>query len=477
MRRDLDSRVEGLSRGLAARSSRRTFLGRMGKVAVLVAGGPALATVLAEQAEARVCGQSGVSPKCGTFDCNGPGDVWGWCWYASPGCCANGGLKKICDCCRTGYPNVHGYCPSGTNIRCIVESCGADPRVLYIPIERLAGASAEALALARSERLPAGRGGTAVLGDGEDTLSACLAGPVASAVGGPLLLSRRSALSPSVVPELRRLNITDVKIVGPGLTLTLDDELRAADMRPERLHDGADLSSASVQVARFVMARTGVRRAWCVGLDGSSAAAAPAAAAIAGAKGGPVLLGVDAAIAAGSGRDATALTYLVGPEVAGRAGAVPGGFPLRSGTRNDLAIELASLAVDVEGLRALTLAFVPDASAGVAAGMLGGEASILLHHPDASLGGALAGWVRDHRGAVARAVLGGDRGRLSDGGTYDLQSALHGFDTQFLQGVGGQGLPVRAQPLDERVLGQARRSGPLPAPEKTYWSGRARVPR
>ena len=78
--------------------------------------------------------QSGITPKCDTFDCVGPGDVWGWCWYASDGCCANGGLKKICDCCTVNYPNVHGYCPSGTNVRCIVESCGTDPRVLKVAL-------------------------------------------------------------------------------------------------------------------------------------------------------------------------------------------------------------------------------------------------------------------------------------------------------------------------------------------------------
>src|SRR5687767_4760921 len=111
--------MEHLGRWTAARSTRRSFLGRMGKVAVMVASGPAVATLLADQAEARVCGQSGVSPKCATFDCDA---VWGWCWYAN-GCCAGGLLKKICDCCEFAYPNVHGYCPTGHNVKCIVESC------------------------------------------------------------------------------------------------------------------------------------------------------------------------------------------------------------------------------------------------------------------------------------------------------------------------------------------------------------------
>ena len=73
----LDGAVERVGRRLAARHTRRGFLDRMAKLALLVAGGPTLATFLAERAEARVCGQSGVTGKCPTFDCTGPGDVWG----------------------------------------------------------------------------------------------------------------------------------------------------------------------------------------------------------------------------------------------------------------------------------------------------------------------------------------------------------------------------------------------------------------
>src|SRR3954464_11839327 len=114
--------IESASRYLAARLSRRSFLARMARVAILVAGGPTLAAVLAGTAEGRGCGQSGVAPKCPTFDCNGDGLSWGYCWYASPGCCSDGGLKKICDCCKVNHPFTHGYCPSGSNVYCIVES-------------------------------------------------------------------------------------------------------------------------------------------------------------------------------------------------------------------------------------------------------------------------------------------------------------------------------------------------------------------
>lgn len=69
-----DEIVERWGRRTAARTTRRAFLGRVGKAAVLVAGGPAL---LVERAEARVCGQSGVAPKCPTFACDMPDSVWG----------------------------------------------------------------------------------------------------------------------------------------------------------------------------------------------------------------------------------------------------------------------------------------------------------------------------------------------------------------------------------------------------------------
>jgi hypothetical protein len=56
----LDDAVEQVGRWTAARFTRRSLFGRAGKAAVLVAGGPVIATLLVDRAEARVCGQSGV---------------------------------------------------------------------------------------------------------------------------------------------------------------------------------------------------------------------------------------------------------------------------------------------------------------------------------------------------------------------------------------------------------------------------------
>jgi hypothetical protein len=203
--------VEHATRWIATRASRRSFLGRTARAAMLVAGGPVLAGLVADgRAATRVCGQSGVSQKCPTFDCVGPDHVWGWCWYANGGaCCAGGGLKKICDCCVTDWPNVHGYCPGGTNVKCIVESCWADPRVMTVPLARVGDGSPASIALAVSRRrFPDGGAPAVVLGDAGDVLAASVAGAAAGAVARPLLLVERDDFPPELAAELRRLGAT-----------------------------------------------------------------------------------------------------------------------------------------------------------------------------------------------------------------------------------------------------------------------------
>ena len=467
----LDESVERYGRGLAARTTRRTFLDRMAKLGVLVAGGPTLASLLVERAEARVCGQSGVTGKCPTFDCTGPGDVWGWCWYASPGCCSNGGLKKICDCCTVNFPNVHGYCPSGTNVRCIVESCAADPRVMAVGVIPLGAASGIEASLARARRLPDAMGGTVVVGDAEDVLAASVAAPVAGVADGALLLTGRAGLDGAVRAEIVRLAPVEILVVGPALPPTIDAELQtiAPTIRPSV---APDLSLASLEIARYLQQRAGARRAFCVETTGVSAEAAPAAGAAAAARKVPLLVGVDQAITAATGEDALAVTYLVGPEASARAGQVPGGFPLRTADRDGLALEVSSVAAGSERLRGLTVHVVPGGSADAA---VGATAGIVVYHPDGVIGGGLAAWLRIHQPALGRAFTYGGPGALGSGGTYELQSSLNRFDTHVLQGVSGQGLPVISQPLGERELGRAREKGAPPADRSSYWAGRART--
>jgi hypothetical protein len=432
----------------------------MGQAAVLVAGGPALASLLVDRAEARVCGQSGVAPKCPTFDCTYADSVWGWCWYASPGCCAGGGLKKICDCCTANWPFVHGYCPSGFNVRCIVESCLNDPRVMTKPIERVLGDSAAAVALARSRTRASAR--VVVLGDAEDARVGAFAGPVAAHLGAPLLLTSRGSLAASAIAEIERLGATRVVAAGAVPQSHLD-ELEESGLATE--HTGL----TSLEVARWMIARTGRNRAVCIARSGVSASAAAAAGAVAGQLGMPLIIGVDTAHELGA-----TVTWMVGPEAAAHAGELSGGFPIRGTTREEVAMALASAAVGPMGVRNVFVRLAPSADPDVSVGLCG-EGGVLLYHPPGALGGGAYGWVREHAIALRGAMAGGTAGALGDGGIYDLQSALHVFDTHLLIGVAGQGLPVISQPREEREIGRARVKGAPPKEEaKAYWSGRAR---
>ncbi|MEA3020254.1 MAG: hypothetical protein QOI47_1778, partial [Actinomycetota bacterium] len=329
-----DDAVERLSRRSAARSTRRTFLSRVGKAAVLVAGGPVLASLLVERAEARVCGQSGTSQKCPTFDCDGPGSVWGWCWYASAGCCAGGGLKKICDCCTADFPNVHGYCPAGHNVRCMVESCFADPRVVANPVERALGMTASAVALARSRRRT--HSPTVVIGDADDARLAAVAGPIATFLGAPLLLTGRSRLASAVLAEVQRLGATHAVAVG-GVPQAHLSELEAYGLTTEHTGLTSSARGEADAAATWMLGRTHGRSVMCIETDGVSADSAAAAAAVAGQLHMPLVIGVDSAVALD-----LPVVWLVGPEAAARAGEVSGGFPIRGASKAEVAGALAT---------------------------------------------------------------------------------------------------------------------------------------
>jgi hypothetical protein len=299
--------LESVSRWLANRTTRRSFLGKVGRGAVLVASGSALATlVIGDEAEARVCGQSGVSPKCPTYDCD---DEWGWCWYAT-GCCAGGELKKICDCCRVDHPNVHGYCPSGTNVYCIVESCGADPRVQVVALRKVPADDPVLLSTgtSRSAR-PEGSAGEVWLVEAGQVVAAAVAATIGAKRGVPVLLAGGPTLGAHVIAELQRLGAKKVVLRGAGFLPTIDAELLRYGVTVERADpDGSDAGMAAV-ADRFAAEQkaAGVRRAVCIEPVGMSRNAAPLAAGLAMAKGYPLIIGVDRAKAAGF-----VLTYLVG---------------------------------------------------------------------------------------------------------------------------------------------------------------------
>lgn len=468
----IDRSVELLSRWLAVRTSRRSFLGRLARVAVLVATGPTLATLLARQAEARVCGQTGITPKCPTFDCNFPDSVWGWCWYASPGCCANGGLKKVCDCCTTNWPNVHGYCPSGTNVRCIVESCHSDPRVMTITLDPIAGDDASTVAAELCEA----EATTAWLCD-DDPLTAAVVAPLAAIDGGALLLTDGDRLHPAAIRAIQANEIQRIEHVAGTVSEAAVAEASRYTAASEATALGStDLGSISVDVARRVLDATGARRVIAVDDTGMSASLAPVVAGLAATVGCPLVVG-RTALDTVVDELRPVVVWLVGAEASAWANEVPGGVPVgRSASTAAAAIDAVTRIAATEEPSELRVVLAPAASDGMHAGLAACRGAALLH-PDGALGDELAAFLRNQQIHVVGASRVETTGQLSAAGVWEAQASLNHFDVHQLQGVSGQGLPVRSQPLAERELGKARiaayRGAEAEESEAPYWLSRA----
>ena len=455
-----DEVTERASRWLAARTTRRSFLATSAKVAIVTATGASLVQILDDRAEARVCGQSGVSPKCPTYDCVGPNVQWGWCWYASPGCCANGGLKKICDCCGANYPNVHGYCPEGSNVYCVVESCLEDPRVQKVALERFVGTGMADLSLARLVQRPNGSATSVVIASAE-VLAAAIAVPVAAELGVPLLLVDGNGPSTAALAELRRVGATTLLVVAPGLNETAIDALGAiAEL--QRLTTAADIAVASVDLAVWYQRRTSRGGLVCIGAGAAAQSIASAAAAHAAALRRPVVIGVDAVGAARSASGDRGGVLLIGDEVVARAGevaastSVPGSDPIA------VSVYLADRTIELLDAGRAYITFVPTSSSPFALGLLPSSGVVIVHQ-DGRITAELREWLISRRMRLSGAdVVASGAGALPDQGVYELQSALNGFDAHLLIGVDGMGLPVYAQPLDERPIGKVRVTGELP---------------
>lgn len=465
-----DGVVEALGRWTAARTTRRSFLGRAGKVGVLVASGPAIATLLADDAEARVCGQSGVSPKCANFDCD---EVWGWCWYAN-GCCAGGLLKKICDCCGYHYPNVHGYCPGDHNVKCIVESCGTDPRLQVVTLVRVTNETpADAAARIRQQRFPLGEEVAVIAHDAP--LVAAVAGPVAAVLGAPFFAIPAGDLPGNVVSDLRALGAYQVKVVGAALPPSVDQALTANGFQVERVGTSGDIGAFSVEVASWIRRVNGATRAVCVGDTGTGWEISPIAGNLAGALGRPLVIGTAAAAAVG------VPTLFVGPEVANGPSVVAGSERTASSDLYGLAIELADRGLGALALDGRTVVLTARSTASLP-GLAAAGAPIILHLPG-SLDGA-RDWLFGRQQVWGRAdrcylVGPGAYGGLDNEGYRETQSILNGYEIHKLIGVSGQGLPVIPQPVDERPIGRARVAafpdGQAPD-EPRYWTARAPAP-
>lgn len=467
-----DTAVTEFSRWIAARTTRRSFLGKLGRVMLFLAVGPSLATLLSRRAEARVCGQSGVSGKCATFDCFGPGRVWGYCWYAT-GCCAGGGLKKICDCCTYNFPNVHGYCPAGHNVECIVESCWADPRVQTVPVSR-AQALSRANNTAEASRTNFGAGSAPLVfmaSENDPRLVAALE-PLAAVSGASLLLTTTGRLAGGAIAELQRLGSNTVRIYDPTITSDVRDDLSRYGISWVDATVGGGVSSQSVALANAVRSANGAQRVLVLPESGSASETASAVGALAALLGLPVVVGFAALQSLLSSGNPPRVSYLIGPELSGLAGQVPGGVPLRSGDIVPLSVELAAIAFDHFHRTDVTVVVCPDILA--ASTGLSGYRGVVFYHRRRELSAEITNSLRGHQSQLRRGYAVGAGLGLDDSGYYEFQSACNRYDTYRLIGVAGQGLPVIDQPLPEREQGAARVFGqPSKSVSPAYWIGRA----
>jgi hypothetical protein len=284
-------------------------------------------------------------------------------------------------------------------------------------------------------------------------------------------LARPDGISSRTAAELQRLGARSATLVGWRLGSAVVAALGRYGVSTTRWGTATSAGSLSVEVARFLRTAKGARRQVCLaGADMAALAAVGGAAAAS--RGYPLVLGVDAAVAAATGAEPRAVvTYLVGPEAAGAAGQVPGGFPAVGPGLEGTAARVARMLV-AEGARPTGAALASSAAAVHAAGMAAVGGPLLLHAPgrlDGARDGLFA--IRD---SLRRAVAGGASGALDDRGYYEVQSIVNGFEAHKLIGVAGQGLPVIDQPAAERPIGRARvASAAAPErPERGYWSGR-----
>jgi hypothetical protein len=464
----VDRITEAGSRWLARRTTRRSFLGTAGTTMLVAAGGTTISAVFASRAEARVCGQSGVSPKCPTFDCVPP-DFWGWCWYAgNASCCADGGLKKICDCCRSNYPNVQGYCPDGSSVYCIVESCLEDPRVQRVALDRWISTTAGSISAERvAARVADGAAPTVVVAGADDPFLAAIASPVAADLGVPLLLTRGDALDDSVGRQLDRLGTRRVIAVGGGLAPAVVDAL-AARGTLDRLADTAvGAAAVSIEMAAWMIARTGRRELVAIGPGSASVPLLAPAGGLASVRRIPVVVSAEAVAAVRARVGEVAVTW-VGPESGAPASPAAGDRVVADPDPSATARALVQLALDAEPAAQFRVAVLQAGGGAIGAAMISpGMVTLVTGGPDVDP--VMRDWLiaRSARFASAEISLA-PSAALHAQGTYTLQSSLNGFAAHLLTGVSGMGLPVVAQPMPERAVGAARVRPP--------WPGRSPAP-
>jgi hypothetical protein len=456
--------AERAGRWLAARTTRRSFLGTVGKVGLVAAGGSVLSQVLADRAEARVCGQSGVSPKCPTFDCLAP-SVWGWCWYAgNASCCADGGLKKICDCCRANHPNVHGYCPEGSNVYCVVESCLEDPRVMKVIVNSYNGSTAAAVGIQRTAAFASASLAAVVIAHPTDRFLAALATPVAARITGAVLTTPLEGLLPEVATEITRLGAKRVVVVGSGFSPAVLESLAALVGAEFVEHIGTNPSvpAASIEVARWMGIAGAQDSAIVIGTGGQSQLLAPAAGAAAALDQSVLLIGVDAANALRAERSTVGLTF-VGEATPGASAA---DRQVTGADAGELARKLAELRVAAEPAALWPIALVVGDDSAFSSCLVQPGNMVVLHGSDL-VDAPTRDWLLARRAKLSAAhVAAGGRAGLSEQRVYEVQSAVNGFNAHLLIGGDGMGIPVIPQPNEEKAIGRARVTGPAPTTPK-----------
>jgi hypothetical protein len=456
--------TERAGRWLAARTTRRSFIGNVGKVGLVAVGGSLMSQVMSERAEARVCGQSGVSPKCPTYDCFAP-STWGWCWYAgNASCCADGGLKKICDCCRSGHPNVHGYCPEGSNVYCVVESCLEDPRVMKVVVASHNASTAALLSVQRTSSLANGSSPTIVIAHPTDRLAAALATPVAALFGAATLTTAVDSISPEVVAEIARLGSVRIIVTGYGFEAGVIAGLGALPGVTSLEHIGANpsVAGASIEVARWLIAQGAKPRATVCGAGAGSLLAAPAIGSYAALSGGFLLVGTDAAVAFRAELPETSMTFVGEAAAAAKTsdGSISGVDPI------ELSRKLADDRLAAEPTGVLSLSMVPAEEDAKACSLTQAGSLTIVHAPD-GVDVATRDWLLAHRTRFTGVhVSAGGRAGLAEQRVYEVQSAVNGFNAHLLTGSDGMGLPVIPQPNEERPFGKLRVTGPAPTTTK-----------
>ena len=332
---------------------------------------------------------------------------------------------------------------------------------------------------------------TVVLADGEDALAWAVAIGVGGIVGGPVFPLRERRLHNEVIDEIRAMGASTVTIAGGALPPEIEREVADHGFTVERVGTAADAAEFSEQVARWARGQANreitnggppqlltpraggdVARCVCISNGGISAEAAPVAAALAGARGYPLVIGE--AVARRSGL----APYLVGPEASASEAQLPGSHALSGDSLVGIALEVARVAYNAEHVPSDTVLLAPTDSPALLA-LAGLGVPIVLHEPR-QLDRVVHEWLYeliDTHGPPVQVHVGGDWRVLGADGWYEVQSAFNGFETWRLRGGDGDGYPFE-QPWYEQDFGEARVDIELPSARggssSTYWGGRAR---